>query len=408
MQPGAPDFTKGVADAYREKTKELLGRAPNDASRGYLAQRLADYEERFISAAKGIEAEEGVRNRVRLNEKSIDGNRLQVRTQPDSFLERLAETRATLNASALPPAERDRLDEYATQGLAVDALIGKAKQDPEKVLMALYAAPGESGDPAVEVLTPKGRDQMLRYVQGEFAALVNAQEQQARMEEAERKRIHQDNDRIYTAAAIRGQLSGSDLARALDYDALSPETARTLRNVIKENSGEGVTTNAEKLYLVSTNLLSLTEEEIESIPDISWTDKLKLVEDMRKRQSGWPSTPEAKEAIARIDRELGIQTGINAAPPTVEDMKRRGQALTAFYNRVQTLPADQRQSGAIAEAAIVIETVLTDQRSKQRQRVENQLATLSQKDVSSMGASERAVHDRTVQTLQQKLRELQK
>jgi hypothetical protein len=401
VQPGAPDFTKTFVDDFRTYRKETLARAPTDTARGYLGQRLDALEQQLYGAALKFEAEEGLRNRVRLNEQAIDAKRLSVARHPEKFPEFLAETRASLDASNLTPAERDRLYDLATQGLAADSLITLAQKNPQQLLYSLYAEPGKSGNAAIEALTAEGRKQMISFVQGQFESLVKAQEAQAAMEAAARKEVYEKNERVFTAAYLQGRLGKGDLVRALEVDAIDPTLARTLANEMESDAtgGEPPETTQALLFALNANLLALTEDDIRNAP-IPFKEKIPLLEKYRERVSGWGSTPEAKEAMARIDRELGFVPGTPTATLSQDDLRRRGRAMTELYNRVQSLPPDPRQTAVIGVAEEVVETVLKTQQQRSAQKARAQLDVLRKKDVSGMGAAERAAHDSAIQRLE--------
>lgn len=406
---GAPDFTKSLLDDFEASRQEVLKRAPTETAKAYLTQKLDAYRQELSGASLQFEAQAGVNHRTRLNEQANDAARKIARVRPEKFGELLQERLDAIEASALPLETKANLREQATQALAVDSLIGMAKADPEGTLMKLYAEPGKSGVAAIEALTQDGRDNVLRFVQGEMAALVQAEEAAYRRAKQDQDERHDAGNRVATLRALRGELSTSQLADLVASDNIDPDKARTVAGFIKERAGGVAVDDPETLFSVRVNLLDYSEQEIAALPGLKPDTKADLIEKRRAEQDSWRGSVQGREAASRIDRALGIVPGTMMEALTPDEKTRRERALTQWFDAVEALPAGEREARALPLANQIIQDVVRSSAEKEAATLRNRLESYKALagDPAEMSKAKRAEYDARIKNYEEQIRALE-
>ena len=209
---------------------------------------------------------------------------------------------------------------------------------------------------------------------------------------AERQQRYNDGNRTATAALLAGTLKQSDLLKMVEDDQIDPDTARTLQNEL--SSGNSVQkSDPRALMTAEVNLLEVDEKDILTNPNLSYADKSRLILKRREDEQGWRGSIPGREAVDRIDRSLGLVPGsiMNAALSDI-DRTKRDRAMTEFYNEVQALPPEERETKAIAVAEQVITKVIKDTTQQKvnemRARREQVLRAAAGKDLKGAAKKE--------------------
>ncbi len=407
VKPGANGFTQSVAEDFKKSREDALKGAPTQQAREYLGARLDALEQDVSIAAVKFEAAEGIANRVRLNEAGNDSARLRVRTHPAEFQSIAAERIAAINESGLPPKEAELLRKAAKEDLATEAVIGLIRKDPEGMMARLYSEQGTSGLVSVESLSADGRQNMVRFAESEFSRLVSARAAQDAAEERAQRDRHEAGDRDATVKALRGELGLGDLQRMIASDNLSPETGRTLANMMKAGSAVN---DPQTEFNYRTNLASFTEEEITGAPGLSWDKKADLIEKRRQMNGTWQDSNEYQEAARRIDRALRIPPGTVIQTLDQDTLRRRGEALASLYDKVNEFPLGERRDRAISTANLVIEEVVTTENQRTAERLRARRAAYLKEFPDPSKLTKRGLDDynQTIARFDSRLAELEK
>ena len=271
---------------------------------------------------------------------------------PVGFIERLREANKT--SEALPPAEEAKLQ---------DDLLAELRERN-----AMRSAKVSAQDGA----------RQLRYLEG---------------------------DRTATAALLSGSLSQRQLLKMVEADTLDPSDARTLLNQL--HSGDPGNSDPRELFSVETNLLSESEEDIRSNEDLSWSDRSRLLLKRREEAAGWKGSQQAKEGADRIDRALGIAPGVMRKALDPEEAKQRESALTEWYNAVDALPEDERQTKAIEIAEQVTQRVIKTNARNEVEQIRGRVESIRARygDLEKLSTKNRATYDAEMKLQQDRLRE---
>jgi len=212
------------------------------------------------------------------------------------------------------------------------------------------------------------------------------------LEVSEVKGAYEQGEKEATMALLQGKLTIAKIEQLVSEDRLDPTVARTLRNELK--SGGPSVDDDQTAFRVSTDLLSYTEQQIGSMPGLSWDTRAKLIEKRRSQVGRWPDTNSAQEARARIDRALGIVPGTQQMVSD-EKGRQRGAALTDWFNRIEALPEVDRERSAIRVAEEVITERIRLNKADEAARLRRSLESwrLKQGDPAEMGKSARAAYD---------------
>lgn len=176
---------------------------------------------------------------------------------------------------------------------------------------------------------------------------------------------------------IAGTLTRKYLKQLVDSQGIDPTRATTLANELDTRAREGsMPSDPKTKFLVETNLLGYTEDEITHMSGLSYKDRGDLILKRRDWASGWRSQPEGKEAVERIDRALGIIPGTDTRMLSEEQRTARGRALTELWTRVDGLEPKDRVPQAIGTAEAVIKAVITNNAQIHVQTLRNNLQRL--------------------------------
>ncbi len=253
----------------------------------------------------------------------------------------------------------------------------------------------EALPPAEEAKLQDGLMARLR----DHNSLLNMTDQAAY--DSEKARLKAGN-RSATTMLFSGQLTNGKLLELVQEGDLEPERATTLHNMLK--AGNEVS-DPKKLFEVKTQVLSYTEEQIADLHGISWEDKGKLVEELDRQSNGWRGTQQAREAADRIDRELKIPPGTPAFMLLGTEVgTQRATALKQWYDKVDALPANERQSAVIPASEEIIDLVIRKNANAELASARAQLERYKQgKDPAKMSKGNKEAYDAEVDRLTKKI-----
>ncbi len=225
---------------------------------------------------------------------------------------------------------------------------------------------------------------------------------------AEETARHKAGDREATASMLARELTRRDLLEMVENDDLLPSVGRTLLNELQASASTPPKSDPKTLFRFSTNLLSLTEEEISTERSLTWEDRTELLLKRRAEEEGWKGTQVAKEAFDRIDRSLGIIRGTISAKLLSEDEARaRDRAFTQLYDAIDALPPEERQGAILEESEKVIRTVIRQQAAFDVEKAQNALIEYQNRMGSpeELSGRERRQYDTEVNRLENLIRE---
>lgn len=128
---GAPDFAKKFTGMFDEYQEDLVGNAPNETSKKFLAEAMLRLRTDLAGKAMGFEASERQRWRVDTGKQAIDATAAQVAADPSRLPVVLAEQRALIDSYAVPPEQRRAMREYLDTQVAQAAVLGEIERNPE-------------------------------------------------------------------------------------------------------------------------------------------------------------------------------------------------------------------------------------------------------------------------------------
>lgn len=163
-------------------------------------------------------------------------------------------------------------------------------------------------------------------------------------------------EKVATEALLNGTLSIGQLLKMSQDGDLDPAISRTLRDDLLQGS-DRPDDNRER-FRVETTLLKQSEDDIAHNSKLSWKTRRELIEKRREMANGWKGTQQAREGENRIDRALKILPGVNPAALSEDQLEKRDQAITEWYNTVDALPEDERQGKAISTAEDIINRIV--------------------------------------------------
>ena len=393
-----PNFQKQYDDSFAELRKGISG----PMAQQLVAGRGAVLREELTGASTLFEAEQGIHVRMSGVEKAGEARQTLVRADPSKYQEELDKQFAIIEAAGFSADDARAQRDSARENISVSAVLTQATIDPIGIIKALGSAPGESGNAAIENLTPNGRSALLNFARQEFTRLVSAEAQRdAAAERAQRER-HEKGEQSATLALLKGTLSMGDLQNAVATDALDPSTARTLASAMQSGDSE---TDPRTLFAVKADVLSYTEAEIRDMPGLSWKDKSALFDQRRQSEGSWQDSNEFQEARGRIDRELKIPPGAFIGSLSDDVLNARATALTALYDRVNAMPLDQRRGAAISQSELVIQEIIKSNSQKEAATLRKRLAKYKAENPNpeDMSGSGKRSYDQTVDALSRRI-----
>jgi hypothetical protein len=218
-----------------------------------------------------------------------------------------------------------------------------------------------------------------------------------------------EGDRVATASLLSGSLTVPALHRMVESGNLEPSVGRTLYNELTAGDTVGGRSDPAELFRTRLTLLELSEDDIRTNRALSFKDRGDLLLQRRELQNTWRGTQQAREAIGRIDRALGIVEGTNTKLLTEEELRARDQALTEFYDKVDGLPPAERQLKAIEMSDEIVKRVIAGNAnveiSRWRQRIE--FAQQQFQSKKSPSQRETADHNSTIAKWEGNIKQLE-
>lgn len=210
---------------------------------------------------------------------------------------------------------------------------------------------------------------------------------------AEEKARYEAGDREATSALLSGTLTQKQLLRMVDSSNLQPSVARTLLNEL--HTGEPGVDDPKVAFSTRVNLLNYSDQDIATMPGLTWKTRGDLILKKREEEQGWKGTQAAREAADRIDRALGIVPGTMVAALSPAQRTQRERALTDWYNTVDALPPEERQLAVIDSAETVVKKFIRNSNVEKAQKQRDNLEAYKTRagDVSKMGKSQKAEYD---------------
>jgi len=158
----------------------------------------------------------------------------------------------------------------------------------------------------------------------------------------------------YTSMLLQGKLTERMLDGAVRSGDLKPERATGLRALML--NGDQAKSDPHALFLAhqDPNLLDFTPDDVGGLPGISWNDKLKLMDEIRRRRDNWEGTQAAKQGKGAIDAALKIPPGTPQAALSDEQRKSRADAQQEYIQLMNGTDPAKRDSSAGAIAQTVI------------------------------------------------------
>lgn len=251
-------------------------------------------------------------------------------------------------------------------------------------------------------LSDADRQQLARNLYGRLELMQRADAAAASEAAAASKAEADRAERELTSDLLNGRLTGKKIDEAIRTRGLDPAVGRTLFEKIKAGPGQ---TDEREAFIISTSLLSYTEQEIANNPRLDWNTKAQLIERRRTRMVGWPDTNNAQEARQRIDRAVGIIPGIPNPLVSQEVARQRGEAQTRWFDLVNALPPDQREAQAIPLAEQVVRDVIKQRAQASLPALQRQLVKAQQDLAAADSDAEKAVIQRRINSINQKITE---
>lgn len=170
----------------------------------------------------------------------------------------------------------------------------------------------------------------------------------------------EEGDKQYTAMAFRGELTDRALDAAVRSGDLKPETARALHGMLLQGD-QAIKSNPKALFDVHNDphFLDMTPAEVRALPGgpggINYADKLKITEEIDRRNKSWEGTQAAKQGKAAIDTYLKILPGTNMAALSDEEKRARGEAQQEYIQLMNATEPAKREGAAASIAQTVIQ-----------------------------------------------------
>ena len=215
-------------------------------------------------------------------------------------------------------------------------------------------------------------------------------------------------DREATTAMIARELTRRDLLEMVKNEDLLPSVGRTLLNELQAEASLPPKSDPETLFRFSTNLLSLTEDDIKYERSLTWEDRGELLLKRRSEEEGWKGTQVAREAFDRIDRSLGIIRGtLSAKLLSEEEARSRDRAFTQLYDVIDALPPEERQGAILEESEKVVRTVVRQQAASDVERWQRLLGEFidGSENPEDMSDRERRQYDDEIRIFENLIRE---
>lgn len=324
----AKNFTGDSLKSFDDSAEELTKGIKDPRIRDLIKGRSLVVRERVAGDSTLFEATQGIKNRTAEVVTAREQREVLVRSKPGEFETQLAQTAAVIESAGLPPnVAREQLD-ISKERLAAASVSTLVEADPRGTLAALSSPPGESGNAAIEALSPDGRDRAR-----------NNAEIEVRRREAEAK-ARATEARLLAAAqagALKDYMADAHEQFSMGYGL--PEGYADARQAIKSlpdseiRKGELLRKDAVLSTLDNSGFLALSPKAQETaITSLSTEirdsgaspaslDMLKLAQSIQSETSRLAKADPFKFALDRGAVKLPKGTGDAAA-----DMKARAEA----------------------------------------------------------------------------------
>jgi len=152
------DFTATTLKEYDDGLTELRKGIKNPMANQLVQGRAQVFRERITGDSTLFEAQQGIKNRVASVVTATEQAQVLVRSRPEMFDESLSQRLAVIDSAGLPPDVARQQREATREALAMSSVATQVERDPSAALKALMAEPGQSGNSAIEALSPDGRE----------------------------------------------------------------------------------------------------------------------------------------------------------------------------------------------------------------------------------------------------------
>ncbi len=349
-------------------------RAGIDAALNGILQEAPEQTQDTLKQIYNKRASEGI---GRINQKLAVELREEDRVLSEQKVEQLIENISFLRASTDPAAHLEAQQEEAKMFLLIDALetdgvlseveAGFARTRARDGIifetvrqMFVNELSDPQGDPlsfmeniretnrVSEALPPDKEELLEGALWAELRdhnALVSARATQ----EAASDKIRMDAGRDEAAAAFIGkELTSQGILDRLRPRDGSPPTitgqfALTLQNELNADVNNPPKSDPLTLLEYQVNILEYSEDEIWNEGGIVTGDKSALIKEREKLDQGFTKTDRYKEAVARINGELGIPRGMSTFDIGEDRARTQGRALRELWNRIEEIGNDPEQ-----------------------------------------------------------------
>lgn len=158
--PGAPGFTPQFLTDFDKYTEDTVKNAPTESARKFARQRLLALRDDFGGRAIAFEAQARIDNRQDQLNNGIDNTRKLMNSDPDQYMEALAEQLAIIRSTNLPPVNKSAMEKKAIEKVSEAAVWSQMQKSPESFLASI-------GFDAVDPKTGKARK-----INGDMAAVT--------------------------------------------------------------------------------------------------------------------------------------------------------------------------------------------------------------------------------------------
>jgi len=184
--PGAPNFTPDLLKDYDARANELLSQAPTRNSRAFLQERLRAFRGTLLRESMSFEAAARDDNTQDIVGKSNDAAGNELINNPSVFAERLAERKALIDAQAITPMMRQKLQDQTQSTLAKYAAMGRIQASPYQTMQELMSANPKLLE--IQALSPKERLTLIDHADTVIRSqIADAQRIQMMNERAQKK-----------------------------------------------------------------------------------------------------------------------------------------------------------------------------------------------------------------------------
>lgn len=204
-----------------------------------------------------------------------------------------------------------------------------------------------------------------------------------------REALHRATEQAFTASALRGELSPTQIHSAVEKGDLKASTGRTLATMIKGGGPQESDGMALMMYQYD-GLLEYSEEEIMKDGRLTYADRTSMVEkrqNIEADQNDWRNSPSGQEGARRIKGELGIISGNSFMAVSEEKARAATRAQAEYWNEVNALPIEKRATEAPRIADRIVEGIKLDNDKKALVKAEDKLAALPYQTIEGLDAA---------------------